>query len=106
MKITDSIFKIMMGLSILILSVSVLVFATKTSYANDASTQSIPYMPAEGGAASKYTLQYNSGVDGNGNFYWQMVLFNRESGAYRAYQWVNGGWAELFPGHQAFPEFP
>lgn len=104
MKITDSIFKIMMGLSILILSVSLLVFATKSSYAND--TSGIPYMPAEGGAASKYTLQYNSGVDGTGNFYWQMVLFNRESGAYRAYQWSNGGWAELFPGHQAFPEFP
>ncbi|MBK6951263.1 MAG: hypothetical protein IPH24_04245 [Crocinitomicaceae bacterium] len=105
MKITDSIFKIMMGLSILILSVSLLVFATKSSYANDNSATT-PYMPAEGGAASKYTLQYNSGVDGNGNFYWQMVLFNRESGAYRAYQWDNGGWSPLFPGHQAFPEFP
>jgi hypothetical protein len=45
-------------------------------------------------------------VDGNGNFYWQMVLFNAESGAYRAYQWANGGWSPLFPGHQAFPEFP
>jgi hypothetical protein len=105
MKITDSIFKIMLGLSILILSVSLLVFATKTSYANDATTKSIPYMPAET-VGGKYTLQYNSGVDGNGNFYWQMVLFNPESGAYRAYQWANGGWSALFPGHQAFPEFP
>jgi hypothetical protein len=75
MKITDSIFKIMMGLSILILSVSLLVFATKSSYANENSAKT-PYMPAEVGAGSKYTLQYNSGVDGNGNFYWQMVLFN------------------------------
>jgi hypothetical protein len=105
MKITDSIFKIMMGLSILILSVSLLVFATKSSYANENSSTT-SFMPSEVGATPKYTLQYNSGVDGNGNFYWQMVLFNPESGAYRAYQWSNGGWAALFPAHQAFPEFP
>jgi hypothetical protein len=105
MKITDSIFKIMMGLSVLILSVSLLVFATKSSYAND-DNRATSFMPAEGVSSSKYTLQYNSGVDGNGNFYWQMVLFNAESGAYRAYTWANGGWSPLFPGHEAFPEFP
>lgn len=105
MKQANSIFKLMIGASVLILSVSVLFYTAKSANAEQRINTS-NMMPA--GVSGKYMIQYVANVDGEGAFFWQMVIWDTETGNYKAYRWDRDAqdWKALFNNCKAFPAIP
>lgn len=103
---SNGIFKVMAGTALLVLSIAALIFVSRP--ANAGNSVSNPFLPAEEGMGGKYTLQYVAGTEADGDFYWQMCVFNRTTGAFKVYFWdrTNQKLESLFPDGTAFPVLP
>ncbi len=105
MKTVNGIFKLMMGTSAIILSIAVLAYSTKSVMAEPANN-SESYMLPQTNNSGKYTVAYNTGMDGNDKFYWHLTIANTETGKFKIFRWDRDdqGWKDNF-GKQA-PELP
>jgi len=103
---SNGIFKVMAGTALLVFSIAALIFVSRPANAGNSSSN--PFMPAEEGMGGKYTLQYLTGQNGDGSFYWHMSLFNRTTGAFLVYYWDrdNQKWELMFPEGSTFPALP
>lgn len=100
----NSISKLILSASILILSVSCLIYVSKNAQAEPLIKTGFSPDASHG----KYMMQYLANVDANGNFYWHMLLWNSETGNYKTYRWDRDAqeWKGLFSDSKAFPALP
>ena|SRR6478735_2679948 len=100
-------FTVCCGVSITILSVAALLYATKPATASGVP-QSNFVTPAPAAGSGKYVMQYDVGQAQNGSFYWQVFAYNSETGSYKAFYWDSDaqGWVENFASSKALPGLP
>ena len=104
MKNTERIFKLLLGVSVLIFSLAALSFSLTPTYATDGQQSMGTFVnPIEGGSG-KYTLQLTQ----SNQQIWLATVFNTETGAYKMYYWdgTEEAWKIDFGGSKAFPDLP
>lgn len=106
-NLTNQLFKITVGISILLFSISALIISSNYASAENQIHSPSMFMSEDGASGGgKYSLQYELFQDQAGNISWHMIIFNKSNGAYKSYSWENGGWADLFPNQKPFPSLP
>ena len=85
MKTINGIFKLMMGVSILIFALAAFSYASKPAQAEVPSMNKTFMQPQN--TSGKYSFQYVCGMDGNDKFYWQVATFNNQTGNLEVYRW-------------------
>lgn len=85
MKLTNAIFKLMLGTAAIVISFAALSYASKTAHA-EPEYVSKPLMQPNM-SSGKYNVQYFSGLDGTDKFYWHLCISNTETGKFIAYRW-------------------
>ena len=106
MKTINGIFKLMMGTSAIILSIAVLAYSTKSVMAEPNNNNESFMLPQSSDGSGKYTVAYNTGMDGNDKFYWHLTIANTATGKFKIFRWDRDSqtWKDNF-GKQA-PELP
>lgn len=96
----NSFLKVCSGIAMVMLAASALFFSVKKAEAS-------PYanfkpMPVGNG---KYMFQYEVSQAQNGTFYWQILVWNTETGAFKVYNWnKDGNWEDNF--EKGLPSLP
>lgn len=116
---TQSIYKLMIGASVLITSVAFLIlvscngFADNTNAPDPTEDSTQASMPApvpgmENGGGGNYRMAFQTGTSNNGTWYWQVWVYNIHNGNYKAYYWSpqDQKWLENFDGSTKLPSLP
>jgi hypothetical protein len=91
--------KCIMSSALLLIGVAAIIYSAQPAQAYD--------FPQTLDDSGKYRLQYTTGLESNGNFYWHMLAYNTETGKMKLYYWdmSSQGWTENFSGKN-LPELP
>lgn len=107
MKVINGIFKLMIGCAVVLFSVAAVIYSSQNAQAElPTHSNSALY---QSGSSGKYQFDYSVGqVDQTGAFYWQVMIFNSETGAYKAYYWSKSDqtWYENFNSSTPIPSLP
>lgn len=92
---SNGFFKIALGVSALILSTALLLSSVNTAKADKTV---VPPLPPNVPAGGKYGVHYVAGVDGENNFYWQLMYYNSETGKAKVFNFNRSSqkWEENF----------
>lgn len=108
----NNVFKILMGLSVLVASVAFLILVSCNGFAGDESkglNQKDPLAQAlADGEGGNYRMIYETGSSADGSWHWHVFVYNIHTGAYKAYYWdiQAQGWTENFSESAALPKLP
>ena len=91
--------KFILSISVLILAVAALFYSSNPAIANN-----LPDFIQQNG---RYNVQYVTGLNAQGKFYWHVMAYNSETGNFKVYYWdvKTQNWAENFQG-KGLPTLP
>jgi hypothetical protein len=88
---SKSFLKVCSGVAMVMFAMAALFFSVKTAEA--APVKNFSPMPVGSG---KYMYSYTVDQAQSGDFFWHILVWNTETGAYKCYYWNRGAWVENF----------
>jgi hypothetical protein len=103
---SNSFFKVCSGIALVTASVALLFFSVNRSVAAPTTNVEAFSKMMPPGASGKYMFSYTVDQAQNGDYFWHLMVWNSETGAFKCFYWdrAEQNWVENFG--KALPALP